>query len=95
MVVSHHVDARNGTWVLCKSSQCSKQLSHLSLAIHLNCQRVMIRDSVLVTGIHRNMCDSDNDSDSTDVKVSVPDRALDLVMGSHSYSSSTLYSSLC
>lgn len=34
MIVSHHVDARNGTRVLCKNSQCSKLLSHLSLAVH-------------------------------------------------------------
>ena len=30
MAGSHHVDARNRTWVLCKSSRCSWLPSHLS-----------------------------------------------------------------
>lgn len=34
IVMSHHIAAGNGAWVLCKSSKYSKSLSHLSSLVH-------------------------------------------------------------
>lgn len=36
VVVSHHVGAKNQTWVLSKTSQCFSQLNHVSSSRHIH-----------------------------------------------------------
>lgn len=70
MVVSCHMDSGNWAWVLCKSSQCSKLLGHLSrphfyylLLSHASKTSQLLPFKVLINGdplMHQPLLQSDD-----------------------------------